>query len=74
MIRTFLTRSLVFIVNIYQLFLSPFCGRSCRFYPSCSAYAKLAIMKYGPYSGLFRALYRILRCNPLNKNCGIDNP
>ena len=48
----------------YQQFISPFTPPSCRFTPSCSAYAKEAIMKHGPIKGLALAIWRILRCNP----------
>jgi hypothetical protein len=39
---------------------------SCRFYPTCSAYAYEAISKYGPGKGSWLAIRRILRCHPLN--------
>jgi putative membrane protein insertion efficiency factor len=39
----------------------------CRFYPSCSEYAARAIDKYGVIKGGFKAVWRILRCNPWNK-------
>ena len=47
--------------------------RVCRFYPSCSQYSIEAIEKYGLTKGLFKGLYRILRCNPFTKG-GIDYP
>lgn len=37
---------------------------SCRFYPTCSNYAKEAITKYGFLKGTFLSIKRILRCNP----------
>ena len=51
-------------IVFYQQFISPFTPPSCRFTPSCSAYAKEAIMKHGPIKGLALAIWRILRCNP----------
>ena len=48
----------------YQLLLSPFFGRQCRFYPSCSHYAREAIEVHGPLKGSWLALRRILRCGP----------
>ena len=39
-------------------------GPMCRFQPTCSQYAFLAIEKYGPLKGGFLAIKRILRCNP----------
>ncbi|MBO8458131.1 MAG: membrane protein insertion efficiency factor YidD [Spirochaetes bacterium] len=54
-------------IRFYQLFISPLFPSSCRFYPTCSAYALEAIKKYGPYKGFLMAVKRILRCHPLNK-------
>lgn len=51
-------------IVFYQQFISPFTPPSCRFTPTCSAYAKEAIMKHGPIKGLLLAIWRILRCNP----------
>ncbi|MFR8644648.1 MAG: membrane protein insertion efficiency factor YidD [Monoglobus pectinilyticus] len=46
---------------------------TCRFYPTCSQYAIMAVEKYGLIKGLFMAVWRVLRCNPMNKG-GIDYP
>jgi len=46
-------------------FLYPY-GR-CRFVPTCSEYSIQAIQKYGTIKGMFKASWRILRCNPWNK-------
>ena len=51
-------------IKAYQLLLSPVLGPSCRFYPTCSAYACTAIETHGLARGLGLALWRILRCNP----------
>lgn len=48
----------------YQLLLSPFLGASCRFTPTCSAYAAEAIRKWGPWKGSWLAIKRIGRCRP----------
>ncbi len=61
------------VIRFYRYFVSPFFPRSCRFYPTCSVYAELAINKYGLTIGGARAVWRILRCNPFNKG-GIDLP
>ncbi|MGA1862165.1 membrane protein insertion efficiency factor YidD [Deferribacter thermophilus] len=42
-------------------------GRNCRYYPSCSQYAKEAIVKKGILKGLLLSGWRILRCNPFSK-------
>lgn len=48
----------------YQYFLSPFIRPCCRFYPSCSQYAYLAIQHYGIFRGLWLACHRLFRCHP----------
>jgi putative membrane protein insertion efficiency factor len=55
---------LVLPIRCYQLWLSPLLGPSCRFTPTCSEYARQAILKHGPVKGLGLAIWRILRCNP----------
>lgn len=60
------------IINLYQKYKF----RSypvCRFYPSCSDYAIMSIEKYGVIRGLFKSIWRIIKCNPLSKG-GIDLP
>ncbi|MBQ7153310.1 MAG: membrane protein insertion efficiency factor YidD [Clostridia bacterium] len=53
------------LIRFYQKFLSPLKRNpSCRFYPSCSAYAIQAFQKRGFFAGLILTVYRILRCNP----------
>ena len=51
-------------IIFYQRCISPFTPASCRFTPTCSQYAKEAIIKHGPIKGLGLAIWRILRCNP----------
>ena len=52
------------LIRGYQLFLSPVLPQSCRYEPSCSAYAMEAIGKHGPIRGGWLALKRILSCHP----------
>lgn len=52
------------LVRIYQISISPLIGSNCRFYPTCSEYAITAVKLYGPCTGVFMGLKRILRCNP----------
>ena len=47
-------------------------GNWCRFEPTCSEYTYQAIEKYGIIIGIKKGLWRIIRCNPWNKNCGWD--
>ncbi|MCA9049482.1 MAG: membrane protein insertion efficiency factor YidD [Planctomycetaceae bacterium] len=65
--------TLIFIVRIYQWFISPLIGRNCRFHPSCSQYFVQAVEKYGAVSGTLRGLRRIARCHPWNPG-GYDPP
>jgi len=60
------------ILSVYQALISPFLGQHCRFYPSCSCYAKTAIGRYGLIYGGWLAFKRILRCHPLH--CGGVDP
>ncbi|MDP3488135.1 MAG: membrane protein insertion efficiency factor YidD [Bacillota bacterium] len=55
------------LICVYQRFLSPIKGPSCRFRPTCSEYAREAIEKYGVLSGGWLAIARIFRCHPWNK-------
>ena len=55
---------LILPILFYRQFISPFTPPSCRFTPTCSEYARQAIMKHGPFKGLALAIWRILRCNP----------
>lgn len=61
-------------IYCYRLFLSPFFGRQCNFYPTCSIYTILAVKKYGIIYGLKKGFIRICRCNPLNKEFMHDEP
>ena len=56
----------IFLINIYQRCISPLLPKTCRFYPTCSAYYKEAIMKYGAVKGGILGIKRILRCHPGN--------
>ncbi len=67
------TRFLIFFIQLYQRYLSPFLGETCRFHPTCSHYAIIALQQYGPVKGSLKTVWRILRCNPLNSG-GIDYP
>ena len=68
LIVRYVSKALVFILCLpivfYQNCISRFTPPSCRFTPTCSAYAKQALKKHGPIKGLYLAVWRILRCNP----------
>lgn len=61
------------LIKFYQRFISPLTPGKCRYYPSCSSYAVMAIERYGLLRGGLKALYRVLRCNPFSKG-GVDYP
>ena len=52
------------LVNAYRVGVSPYLPRSCRYTPTCSAYALEALRKHGPARGSWLALKRIARCHP----------
>ena len=67
------TRWMVALLAAYKRWLSPLLPRSCRFSPTCSEYARLALLKYGFWRGGARGAARLLRCQPFHPG-GIDLP
>lgn len=63
-IRKALVWLLLLPIRFYQVCISPLTPPSCRFTPTCSEYARQAIIKHGPLKGLYLAVKRILRCHP----------
>ena len=57
-------RALLALIRFYRLVLSPLTSASCRFYPTCSAYASEAIETHGALGGTWLALKRIVKCHP----------
>ena len=55
------------VIEGYRLFVSPFLGTNCRHLPTCSQYAKEAVIMHGPLRGSYYTLKRILRCHPWAK-------
>jgi putative membrane protein insertion efficiency factor len=55
---------LLALLRAYQYAVRPLLGANCRFYPSCSDYAKEAIERHGAYHGAWLALRRVLKCHP----------
>ena len=64
-------RPLVALVNVYRRWISPFLPPSCRFHPSCSAYAVEALTVHGALRGSWLALRRLLKCGPWHPG-GLD--
>jgi putative membrane protein insertion efficiency factor len=62
-----LERPLIAGIRFYQRAISPLTPPSCRFYPTCSAYAAEAIERHGAARGSWLALRRLLRCHPFHR-------
>ncbi len=62
--KNWVTLFFIFPIKLYQWVISPLLPASCRFTPTCSEYAKNAIVKHGPIKGGWLALKRIVRCHP----------
>jgi putative membrane protein insertion efficiency factor len=67
-----MTKILLALIRLYQIMLSPYIGWHCRFTPTCSAYARDAILTHGALRGSWLAFKRILRCRP-GGGSGEDN-
>lgn len=65
------SRVLVVLVTGYRRFISPLLGPTCRFYPSCSAYALEAVQLHGALRGSWLTVRRLSRCHPFHSG-GID--
>lgn len=61
-----MSRLLILCIRFYQIFISPLKPPTCRFYPTCSAYAIEAIQKKGPVKGKWLAIKRIAKCHPFH--------
>lgn len=59
------------LIRFYQYAISPLLPPRCRFRPTCSQYAVLAVQKFGVVKGSWLALKRISRCHPWG-GCGDD--
>jgi hypothetical protein len=57
-------RLLILGVRAYQVSLGPLLPASCRYYPTCSAYAIEALERHGAVRGAWLSVRRILRCHP----------
>jgi putative membrane protein insertion efficiency factor len=55
-------------IRLYQLTLSPWLGRTCRYQPTCSQYAAEAIERFGSGRGAWLALKRLGRCHPWGRS------
>ena len=65
-------RRVLFLVRLYQRYVSPMRPPTCKYYPSCSQYAVIAIGRHGLLRGSALAAWRLLRCNPWSRG-GVDD-
>ena len=68
---SFTAKSLLSLVTVYRYAISPLFPSRCRYYPTCSAYAQQAIIKYGAWTGGKLTMQRLARCHPWG-NHGLD--
>jgi putative membrane protein insertion efficiency factor len=68
----FLVESMLLLIRVYQIVISPILGPACRYEPSCSEYACQAIERHGIFKGAWLAIKRLLRCHPFH--CGGYDP
>jgi putative membrane protein insertion efficiency factor len=74
--RGFAARGSIFLIDEYRAHVSPrLRGKVvCRFTPTCSAYGRAAIAKYGFVRGVSKTAWRIARCGPWTKAGTVDRP
>ena len=58
----------ILLIKIYQICLSPFLGKNCRFNPTCSAYTVEAMTKHGALKGSYLSIKRLIKCHPFSKS------
>ena len=71
-VRAVVAAPVIWLIRGYQQVWSPMRPQTCRFYPSCSAYALTALERFGLLRGSWLAARRLLRCHPWNPG-GVDH-
>lgn len=71
-VRRLPAMALIGVIRLYQLLISPMTPPSCRYYPSCSSYAVLALRRHGLLRGSWLAARRLARCHPWSPG-GVDD-
>ncbi len=66
MTSEFFAKILIILIRLYQILISPLFAPCCRFYPSCSEYAIIAVRKHGLLKGSRLALIRLFKCHPFH--------
>lgn len=72
--RKYINNILIFVVRIYQSTFSPYINSNCRFYPTCSEYAILALKKYNIVKACFKIAKRIISCHNFSQKHPVDMP
>ena len=54
----------IFFIKTYQIIISPFLGKNCRYLPTCSEYTIESLKLHGLLKGLYFSLKRIIKCHP----------
>jgi len=67
-----LSKLFIKLISVYQYLASPFLGECCRFYPSCSNYAKKAFAIFPFYKAMMMSIKRVFKCQPLFDG-GVDD-
>lgn len=62
----FLTKIFILFIDFYRYFISPLKPQCCRFYPSCSNYARESLSLHGFLKGSFLSIVRIFKCHPFH--------
>jgi len=67
-LNTTTTYLLILIIKIYQLIFSPLLKSNCRYLPTCSEYAIIALKDHGLITGIYYSIKRIISCHPFGRN------
>ena len=59
------SHTLIILIKIYKIFISPYLGNNCRYLPTCSDYFIDCLKIYGPFKGFYFGTKRILSCHPI---------
>ena len=67
-LNTTTTYLLILIIKIYQLIFSPLLKSNCRYLPTCSEYAIIALKDHGFITGIYYSIKRIISCHPFGRH------
>ncbi len=67
-LNTTTTFLLILIIKIYQLIFSPLLKSNCRYLPTCSEYAIIALKDHGLITGIYYSIKRIISCHPFGRH------